>query len=217
MKAAVIIPHRGIDAHREANFAFTINRWTGFGLPVFYSDSNEGPFNRSQAINRAAAKTDADVLIVADNDILLEEEAQAAKACSQAFLHDAYVVAFSELKVLDWDETAAVHRGEKPSQQKALEEVRLIWGNCFAVSRDLFERVKGFDERFVGYGHQDGAFLNSCSTLGTKQRIQGTAYHLRHPDPVKDHMGMAGNVELATRYRNADGDRDAMLKLVGER
>jgi hypothetical protein len=217
MKAAVCIPHRGIDVHRQANLDYTVNRWTGFGLPVFYADSDEGPFNRSQAINRAVARSKADVYVIADNDVVLETSQQAWESIEDAYTNDFYTVCFSKLNVLDWEASAAVRAGGKPQEQFVLESVRLVWSNCFAISRVLFERVGGFDERFVGYGHQDGAFLNACSTLGGKNRVNGNAYHLRHPDPDKDHMGMRGNVELAIRYRQADGDVEAMLALVGER
>lgn len=217
MKASVYFPHRGVDGEREANLAFTINRWTGFGLPVFYADSDGDVFSRSQAINRAVERSDADVFVVADSDTILETSEQAWEAIEDSYGHDRYAVCFSELVALDWDETRIVRGGGNPQEQPVLESIKLIWGGCFAVSRNLFERVGGFDERFVGYGHQDAAFLNSCSTLGDKHRIEGTAYHLRHHAPVKHHPNIDANASLALRYREADGNKKAMLALVNER
>lgn len=217
MNVAVVIPHRGIDEHRDNNLACATRRWNDFGFEVFTGDSDGPVFSRSQAANRAAAKTDADVLIVADNDILLDKPEQAIEAAEIAFANGTYVVAFSRLDVLDWDETFAVHGGADPLEQPVLETVKLIWGNCFALTHDLYDRVGGFDERFVGYGHQDGAFLNCCSTVAGKDRVFGVAFHLRHAEPDRTHVAMRDNVELAIRYRQADGDVEAMLALVEER
>ena len=58
-----------------------------------------------------------------------------------------------------------------------------IWGANFAVNRDVFEAVNGFDENYVGYGQEDsdlrdrllkGGYSPVC--LHTKTR----AYHLWH-------------------------------------
>lgn len=217
MNTAVVIPHRGVNAHRDSNLACATRRWNDFGLEVFAADSDGPLFSRAQAINRAAAKTDADVLIVADNDIMLDKPEQAVEAAELALKQNMYVVAFSELRVLDWDETLAVREGADPFEQPVLETIKLIWSNCFAITHVLFNRVGGFDERFVGCGHQDGAFLNCCSTLAGKDRVFGVAFHLRHEPPDRSHSHMHDNAELAVRYRQADGDKKAMLALMAER
>lgn len=217
MNVAVVIPHRGDNKHRDDNLACTTRRWNGFGYEVFTADSGGPQFSRSQAVNRAAAKTDANVLIVADNDILLNTPRQVFEAAELALDEGVYVVAFSQLRVLDWNETFAVHGGKNPLRQSVLETANFIWGNCFAIPHSLFDRVGGFDERFVGYGHEDGAFLNCCSTLAGKERVRGTAFHLRHETPDRYHKHWSENEELAASYRQADGDVEAMFALIGKR
>jgi hypothetical protein len=224
MNVAVLIPHRAIDDEREANLERTRKQWRRVfyehvGWPVFACDSHPDSWSRSEAINNAAREAgDTDVYFIADNDILLGGWGQAAAAAAEAFLNDSYVVAFTHLHVLDWDETRRVREGAAPDEQPRLETISRIWGGAFAVSGTLFERVGGFDERFVGYGAQDMAFLTSCSTLGgVKGRVAGHAYHLRHLDPVKDHPHLTANYALGGRYARADGDVEAMQQLLAER
>ncbi len=118
--------------------------------------------------------------------------------------------------MFDWEETFAVRAGADPSQLPVLERVNFIWGGCFALPRALFDLVKGLDERFVGYGCEDIAFLISATTLGNPaQRVNGNAYHIRHQ------AGIGGatyeNNLLYGRYKAVDGDREAMMALVAER
>ena len=136
MRTAVVIPHRGVNAHRDSNLACATRRWNDFGLEVFTADSDGPMFSRSQATNRAAAKTDADVLIVADNDVLLDKPEQVIRAAELASETGMYVVAFSKLRVLDWNETLAVHEGADPLEQPVLETVKLIWGSVRQGRRD---------------------------------------------------------------------------------
>jgi len=214
MNVAVLIPFRP-STGRDENLCTTLKQWRGW--PTFFGDGDEGLFNRAQAINRAAARTDADVFVIHDCDILLARHQQAVDAAMIALSEDSYVVCFSTLKVFDWTATYAVHNGKNPLEQPVLETVKMVWGNCFAISRTLFERVGGFDERFKGWGAEDHAFLNACSTLGNKHRVVGDAFHLRHPEPVKDHPSLHDNYVLGGRYAKADGNREAMLALIGER
>ena len=215
MKVAVLIPFRP-GTGRDHNLSVTAAQWNNWF--VYCADSDGELFNRSQAINRAARQAgDADVYVIHDCDILLANPQQAVDASLIAMSETSYVVAFSTLKVLDWEATHAVHKGASVTEQPVLEQVRRIWGNCFAISRTLFDQVGGFDERFRGWGAEDIAFLNACSTFGGKHRVMGDAYHLRHPEPVKDHASLTDNYALGARYAQADGDREAILALIGER
>ena len=43
-----------------------------------------------------------------------------------------------------------------------------IRGGNFAVARDLFERVDGFDEAFAGYGKEDSELRNRMRNAGAR-------------------------------------------------
>lgn len=221
MKVAVCVPHRPADEEREANFRRTRQQWDALGWPVYTGNNPEPIFSRSRSVNLAAAQAiDADVLIVSDNDILLSNPGQAIDATQEALDHHAYVVTFSTLFVLDWDDTRAVRRGADPQPAKAIETLRLIWGGLFAVPRPLFDQVGGFDERFTGWGSQDIAFMVSCSTLASKRRIEGDAYHLRHHPMWESHSQnptVYDDNALAQRYLAADGNVGEITAILAER
>lgn len=221
MKVSVCAPHRPVDQEREANWQRTRQQWHEVGWPVYTGNNEEPIFSRSKSINLAAAQaTDSDVLVISDTDILLWSPGQAVLAAEEAFRHNAYAIAYSVLYVLDWDDTRAVRAGREPSPRMAIETLRLIWGGLFAVSRELFDCVGGFDERFTGWGSQDIAFVVAASTLGEKRRIVGDAYHLRH-NPMWEHPEddptRAEDGALGQRYLAADGDKEKITAILGER
>lgn len=218
VNVAVCIPFRPVDEEREANLTRTRQQWDDLGWPVYLGDHEGDSFCRGLAINAAAEQAgDAEVLIVSDCDFLLEKQVQARQAVESAVQHDAYVVAYSHMLVLDQEGTNIVRNGGHPRQQNVIETVALIWGNCFAIPTELFWRVCGFDYRFRGWGAEDIGFLVSASTMGgPKQRIPGVAFHLTHPtNEDRDHL--PENNALASHYRSADGDREAMAVILKER
>lgn len=218
MNVAVAIPFRPVDDERIANLTRTRQQWDDLGWPVYLGDHEGESFCRGLAINDAAEQAGSvDVLVVADCDFLLEKTEQARQAVQAAAAYDAYVVAYSHMLVLDQKGTNVARNGGHPSRQNIIETVALIWGNCFAIPTELFWRVCGFDHRFLGWGAEDIGFLVSASTMGgPKQRIPGAAFHLTHPtNEDRDHL--PENNALASRYRGADGDREAMALILAER
>lgn len=218
---AVIIPFRATTDERRTNLDRAVADWHEIGWPVLLGDHPGESFCRGTAINRAAEDPVAqavDVLMIADADIILGASHQAKEGALQAREGGRYVVCFSHLHCLNRQGTDRVYEGKTPrGQRDYLESVSMIWGGVFAVPRQLFDEVQGFDERFIGYGAEDLAFLVSCSTLGgPKLRITGVAWHMTHePNPDRDHM--AANGQLASRYRSVDGDPDGVRALIAER
>lgn len=220
MNPHVCIPFRPADSERVANLSCTVRQWEALQWPVHLGDSEGERFHRGEAINnaaRAAYNADADVLLICDCDFLLENVRQAVQACEAALRDGAYVVAFSFMRVLNQQGTNAMRDGRTWNRSHEIENVALIWGNCFAIPTELFWRVCGFDERFLGWGAEDIAFLVAASTMGgPKSRIRGGSYHLTHPTN-EDRDDLPANNALASHYRSADGDRDAMALILAER
>lgn len=207
MRIAVCVPFRPSHPDRVRNFARVRQGWDFAGLPVHTGDCN-GHWKRALAVNAACAQAaDADVLFVSDSDILLDDPVgQTLAACRAALEHNAYAVAFTTLVYLDG-------KGEEFWRQS------MIWGGVFAVPRSLYDEVGGFDERFRGYGSEDKGFLVCASTLGgPKQRMQGVAYHLDHPeDPLRTSAATKRGNMLAERYEAHDGDEKAIRAMLAER
>jgi glycosyltransferase involved in cell wall biosynthesis len=59
-----------------------------------------------------------------------------------------------------------------------------IRGNNFAVNRQVFEAVNGFDENFVGYGQEDSDLRDRFLRSGCRPlclHLKALVYHLWHP------------------------------------
>lgn len=222
MKVAACIPYRPRDEDRPLNFIATRQPYDQLGWGVFTGDHEGEIFCRSKAINAAAklalAHHDPDVLFIADSDVLIPDLNQLTGVAELAHRDDCYVVAFSHLYVLDREGTEQARRSRValPTEgEHVLETLALIWGSAFAIGRACWERTGGFDERFIGYGSEDLAFLPVANALGgsLKQRYYGNAWHLLHPEnEERDHY--AANAQLASQYRACDGDPDGIRAIL---
>ena len=221
MKPVVVIPFRGVDEDRRLNLKTILRTYENLELPVFLGD-HEGEFTSAIAKNVAAteaiAAIDPDVLFVTDSDLMIRNHRQVTTACRIAVEQDCYVIAYDRLVYLGERGTLRAREGRPPTRKDMDNAVSKTWGGAFAISRTLWERVGGYDPRFVGYGHDDIAFTPCANTMGGtwKERVFGYCYHLNHPESDKsNHQGW--NAALASRYRALDGDRDGMARLLAER
>lgn len=78
-----------------------------------------------------------------------------------------------------------------------------IWGGNFAVNRDVFEAVNGFDENYVGYGQEDSDIRDRLLKGGYRPVCLHTlarTFHLWH-DVTEAHKetGMGGRLQKHNR------------------
>lgn len=224
MNVAAVLPYRPRDEDRPLNLATTTVPYKTLGWDIYLGDHEGDPFCRSRAINQAAsdalAVKDYDVLLIADSDVLIPDTNQLLNVAQTSLNMDCYTVAFSRLLVLDRKGTEIRRDGGlvSPEGPHVIETLALIWGSAFGISRTLWDRTGGFDERCIGYGSEDLAFLPVANTLGgnPKQRVYGDAWHLAHPEnEERDHY--ADNARIASQYRGCDGDADCIRAILAER
>lgn len=152
--------------------------WLKPRLPfeVFEGHHDHGPFNRAAALNQAAgAAGDWDFAIVNDADWLVPE-AQLHLAVFQSRMSGRFTLAFDNYHYLSRLGTHRVLNGCRHFEA-CTEWTDRIGNSPVAVPRALWDRVGGFDERFVGWGYEDVAFVKSC---GGADRVFGPLYHLYH-------------------------------------
>lgn len=90
----------------------------------------------------------------------------------------------------------------------ACEDYRCFWSLNFAMRRDRFLAVGGFDESYVGYGGEDTDFGRTIATAGVPLRwVQGArAYHQYHPHHMPPVHHVASVVANARRFRDKWGE-----------
>lgn len=79
---------------------------------------------------------------------------------------------------------------------------RQFWSLIFAIQKQTFERIGGFDESFVGYGAEDTDFAMMFHRAGVRQIfVDDYVVHQYHDkyDPPVNHFDSI--IENATRYR----------------
>jgi hypothetical protein len=200
MTSPVIVVPRGgpPDEHRDRVWDWVRRRWSIIGriyvgTPAAdeFDGSEDEPYNRSQAINRAVADASEaarwDVVVVIDADSIVAPR-QVAAAIDLAVADRRAVVAYREYRPLTQEATERILAGSgtPPGPDDVKTPPGVTYANvsgCIVVPRPLWDEVGGFDERFVGWGCEDVAFAAACRVLGGGMidRVDGSCWHLWHP------------------------------------
>jgi hypothetical protein len=225
MRAVVLVPYRGDGGARTRNWVY-VRKWLWqMGWPLMVGDTTPEdhriPFERAAARNIAAKMAgEWDVALFCDADTVPERHIQAITAVQNAYDTGEYTAAHSRLCYLSETGTQQVTSGERELAEAEQRDrpIGLTWECCFAVRRDYFEKVDGFDERFVGYGGQVAAFYYAYSTYAGRARVPGDIYHLDHPLTDRDtDPNFKANCNLAERYRQAVDNHVLMDMMLEER
>lgn len=220
----ILVPRRPDGGRRDALWAYARTRWEALGWPVV-EGRHDGPgkFNISAARNEAARLAgDWDVAAVVDADTVSPEPGRLASAAEAAH-RTGRLVRLAETYLM-CDEAASdelMATGRLPARGvRRLGGRNLHAGGVHVVPRRLWDQVGGYDERFVGWGHEDTAFEAACEALaGPIASAGGTVHHLWHPvSPDRDPADpdLRRNAELAHRYASAR-TRGAVRALLAER
>ena len=193
MKVAICMPWRGGVASRERVQQQIIGHYVGMGLSVFLGDSDPArPFNRSAARNAAAAAAgERDVYVFVDADAYIPER-QLREAVVLAYGNAAAALPYTRIREMN------------PATGETRERVQL--GNSpvvvsanVAISRPLWEKVRGWDERLSEWGWEDGAMLRAIRFLGDIISVPGTLVSVDHARSASEEP----EVILAKRQRPA--------------
>jgi hypothetical protein len=174
---------------------------------------NPGPFNKSWGCNVGARLARNPILIVADADVIAPHAlVQAVERCREGA---AAVKPYREIVDLTAEETRRVRGGEwsfmpprpkdAPRSREGKQEFIVFAGGLFVIRRDVYLRLGGFDERFLGWGGEDDAMSARIRRMNvaTAEIAAEPALHLWHPRSQESTFGQPhyhANVALLAGY-----------------
>jgi len=214
LRAVTLIPWRdGPDDRRRLLWDWVRPSLDEIGWPLITAPGPDGPFNRSAAINQAATLAgDWDVALIGDSDTI-QQPGAVHEAVELAPEHGLVIPWTHRIKLNALGTDIAVRRGTgwvndeyRDGQDRTSP---FGGGGPVVVSRDAFDLVGGFDERFVGYGNEDLAFRAAVETLFIENqawRVGGMIWHLYHK-PARfvgtSKAATPQNTSLWNRYQQA--------------
>lgn len=228
-RLSICIPYRGIDSRREQIFDWICERYRilfpDCQLIVADSDKDKD-FNRSEARNNAAKMARNDFLYFADADTLTYPD-QIDYALGCLFRDSAQWVVTQNTYFIANNETTDFILSRSPKTRDDFRDMPMLdtlrdgvsVAGGYLVTREQYDSVKGFDERFVGWGYEDTAFLMSMETLWDYSlRIKDSyVMHLEHPAIRFDSPDIGINEQIFKAYQDAQGDREGMLRVIHSR
>jgi hypothetical protein len=216
MNVVVLVPRRADGGRRDQIWEYVRSRWTAEhpAWRIVEGHHDEGLFNRSAAINAAAADAgDFDVAIIADSDSFVSA-AQIDAAVARAVETGQMTLAYDRFTYLTHDMSNAVMAGFDGNWWTGSEWS--MTGTCSSmvvVTRKLWDQVGGFDEGFVGWGAEDVGFSLAAQTFGSGlQRVPGDVWHLWHVTADRDSSNPWA--ERLERYKPVAYDKPKMRALL---
>ena len=234
MSVSVLVPFRpDPSGERTRIWQWNERRWRHF-FPdweiVVRSDRGDGtgPFNEGEALNYAARAATGDVFVITESETAfcyhVDLAAPVGYLLAGATNGSAWFAPLA-YHMLSQTQTEWVLAGD-PAANIVYDQDALIdepflrsWYSesvspPIVLTREAFETVGGYEERYPGWGWIDKVMAVCLDTLwAPMERFPGACYHLEHPRvPARD-----VNALLSRKYLMASGNPAAVRKLIAGR
>lgn len=217
-KLGIAMPWRS-QPTRVLAFEYVCNRY-GELFPeakIYFGDMPGDKWNisgsRNIAIN-AAIDDDCDVILVSDADIQ-PEKFSIEKAIQVTIAEKVVSLPYTETYFLNEELSSEWIAGKLslPEAVRKSQVYRNQVAGAYVITPDIFKTMNGWDERFLGWGFEDLAFVDAHETLiGPLRKISGTLISLFHKDRDKSDADL--NESRYADYKNAKGSVALMKDLV---
>lgn len=224
-RIVILVPRREGDRERDLTWAWVRQWWRDhLGWEIHEGHHDEGLFNRSAAINRAAGMADWqqerpwDVAVIIDADVINDPE-RTRRGVEEAIATGRMVLPFDVRHDLNAPGSKAVMSGYSGSWTKFVHRTYTdMVSSVVIVSRSLWDAVGGFDETFVGWGFEDNAFAAACETMAGQPvlKLPGELWHLWHPTAAEGKRGTfthQRNKLRAELYLRARGNPEELQRV----
>lgn len=170
--------------------------------------SHEGPWRKGVAVADALTRTDADVLVVSDADVVCDDLPDAIAAVVAGA---AWAVPHTRVRRLTTAATDQVLAGAIPHGPLEERPYRgILGGGIVVLPRDVYVEAP-IDPRFVGWGQEDESWgLALSNRYGWPVRGSGDLWHLWHPPQPRTSRGV-GSAESLDLFRQYVKNPDAAL------
>lgn len=209
--AVVLMPAWGACPTRAENQRVVTRHYAErYGIPVVLGTGRARAHSVNHAARTAALEhPDRRVFLIADND-LIPSEPHLLEALARLDQHAAVTPHSTTLMTTPEGRAEYLRNG-----RTALHEAQAKGSRSYVViTRDTFAAVNGMDEKFIGWGPEDRAFLYSVKKqAGSVLELTGARLHLWHPtDPTKrDALMLERNRARMRAYHHATPIKAAQL------
>lgn len=214
----VFIPYKSDGGRRDriADYTKTLF-WEANGFEVVYLENTDEQFNASKARN-LVLNYDDEIILLSDSDSipdihLLRSAIKTAKEKNTiVFPFDAG----NELNkpTTDWHlDNGMLPHSIRPNQTEHIRRRQdELQSSVYAIPRKVFIEVGGLDEAFVGWGHEDLAFVKKLELYGYRPiHLRGSFNHLWHEKATQKDTKIYPNSARWQKYRKATTLEDLAL------
>lgn len=220
MDYSILIPFKTDDGHRESCFDWLLAYYESICPEAEIVVGTADECNRSKMRNDAASNATTDIFIFINADGLVKRETiLKAVECVKAG-HS--LVQPRAVRYLTERTTKRIIQSpfEFPRLGKSdFIKHEVLIGEFFAVSRQTFKKIRGWDESFTGWGGEDDAFKCAIRALvGPFKILDDTVYHLWHErteNETNKYDGWCEQKRKADMYIAARTNPRLMRQIIG--
>ena len=227
MDLSIIIPYKSDGDLRNKHIEFTLKRYKEMfpeaQIIVSEDEKNDKKswetFNKSKIINKGFKQVNNNNIFITDIDMIFEKES--IEKSLKIINKYSCIVPFTTIyKLYKGISTQVLENGlnkkEINKENCNSYHSKRRTSGCILLESSNFTLVNGYDERFIGWGAEDTAFVIAVTTITGKyaHRLIGESWHLWHR---KGSNSQEENTrQLYSRYLEAKGNKKEMEKLIKE-
>jgi len=215
VKAALVVPFRFGERARDEAWAWLRARWRrnhpGVQIVVGSMLDPDADWCKAEAVAHAVRRTKADVLVVCDGDMMIDQRAVQHAIRTVEDGRRQWAVPYVQVGRLDAPTTRwLLTHGQLPPVPKLQRHLYdgIRGGGCVVLPRAVYETCP-LDRRFVRWGGEDEAWGIALAALyGPPEAVTGVAWHLWHPHaaphrPRERMPELPESQRLLVEYRHA--------------